>query len=205
MTEERSMHRAKAFFVGGLAAITLVAGTVMTIATAADEDETPTDAPPSWVLPDGSIDPSGIPQEAAEVLSDGRPNDNGVSGPQIPSEPLSTSVENPPGVISSDPDPADDDEEGTELLEWDEPEATCASVGKIYAGARFAARACSTSAQQAVNGKVQDTVATDDKCLTVTILIGTYSRSWKACDGKTVSLDTGYQDGAAVIYRYTVG
>lgn len=198
------MHRAKAFFVGGLAAITLVAGTVMTIATAADEDETPPDAPPSWVLSDGSIDPSGIPQEAPEILSDGRPNDNGVSGPQVPSEPLSTSVENPPDVISSDPDPADDDEEGTELLEWDEPEATCASVTQSPTGGRLVANVCSTSAQRAVNGKIQDTVATDNKCLTATILIGTYSRSWKACDGKTVLLDTGYQDGAAVIYRFSV-
>ncbi|WP_330457685.1 hypothetical protein OIB37_12645 [Streptomyces sp. NBC_00820] len=198
------MKRTRAFFVGGLTAITLIAGTAVAIATTADGEEPPPDAPPSWVLSDGTIDPSAIPQEAPEVLSDGRPNDNAVLGPQIPSEPLSTSGTNPPDVVSSDPDPADDDEEGTELLEWETPESTCGWATQTPAGGKLVVDVCSRTSQRAVNGNLQDTVATDGKCITAAISIGTYSRSWKACDGTTVKLDTGYRDGTAVSYRFSV-
>ncbi|MFI0230808.1 hypothetical protein [Streptomyces sp. NPDC017086] len=198
------MHRAKAFFVGGLAAVTLVAGTAAAIATTTVEEEPPPDAPPSWVMPDGSVDPSAIPQEAPEILSDGRPNDNQILGPQIPNEPLSTSGTNPPGVISSDPDPADGYEEGTELLESELPEATCGWVTQTPTGGKLVVDVCSLDSQRAANGKLQDTVATDGKCINATISIGTYSRVWKACDGKTVPLDTGYRDGTVVRYTFSV-
>ncbi|MFG2940077.1 hypothetical protein [Streptomyces sp. NPDC048282] len=197
------MHRVKAYFVGGITAITLIAGAATAIATTTDDEEPLPDAPPSWVLPDGSVDTTAIPREAAEILTDGRPNSSGALGPQIPDTPVSTSGTNPPDVISSDPDPADDDEEGTELLEWEVPTVTCGGVIKAPTGGKLVIRECARGAERAADGSVQDTVA-DGKCITATIRIGTYSRAWKACDGQTVKLDTGFREGAVIGYSYQV-
>ncbi|MER6632347.1 hypothetical protein ABT301_29710 [Streptomyces sp. NPDC000987] len=185
----KSKRRALALTVGALVLLGVGSTAAITV-----EEEPPA---PTWVNADGTADLSAIPFEAAELLSDGRPNDNSAFESSVTSLPDGDT--NPPGVTASD-DPEDD---SSEILEWEIPEPTCATQVSSGTGGSVSANICKITGQTAVNGALKDT-ASDGKCVTVRITVGITSKSWSACDGQTVKLDTGYLDGTGAQYAWSL-
>ncbi|MGW0757589.1 hypothetical protein ACWD1Y_14035 [Streptomyces sp. NPDC002814] len=157
---------------------------------------------PAWVGASGAVDTSKLLTEAPELLPDGRPNINSLSVDD--SGDNSTTVDNLPGTESSDR-PVAEGEPDTEELAWELPEPTCEY--KPHTGATFRTSVNHCAREDgtfAVNGTLQDTV-TDSKCTSMTVFIGSYTRTWKVCDGQSIRMDTGFQTGTSAAWGYRSG
>ncbi|MCW8384639.1 hypothetical protein [Streptomyces justiciae] len=193
------MNRSSSFWVSAAATLALVGGGA-TLAVAGSDEDVPPPAP-AWVGASGAVDTSALPTEAPELLPDGRPNINALNSDNGDD---STTVDNLPGTEPSDR-PTVEGEPDTQELGWELPQPTCEY--KPYTGTTFRTSVNHCSREDgtfAVNGSLQDSVA-DGKCTSMTVYIGSYTRTWKVCDGQTVRMDTGFQTGTSAVWAYRSG